>query len=327
MEGPKRCPPSQIVRRSHHRARVRRHTESHRKPKSAERGPTIRLALAGFLSRPKKHQIHILAEFIAEAFGDLKPHAIGQRQVGLINAYLERYENPFTKSRRAAAARAILRHLEHKFGAPELAHEIAKAVNPKPRNVTATDEERRLLIATAPPHLRCWLMMCSDLAIRGGTAARLGPNDYDREARILTFRTKYQNAQQVPVTAELHAIFETCTDKSLPFVSQLPRTSERHPSARDRPPLGRPTTGNKLGKLFKAHRERQGVTRKLTAHDLRRTTARNVYAITRDLRTVQALLGHSDLPSTVWYLQDNLTTIPVTALELAKLPPTTEKTQ
>jgi hypothetical protein len=40
-----------------------------------------------------------------------------------------------------------------------------------------------------------------------------------------------------------------------------------------------------------------------------------------------ALLGHSDLNSTAWYLQDNLVTVPASTLELAKLPPTTETIQ
>jgi integrase len=78
-----------------------------------------------------------------------------------------------------------------------------------------------------------------------------------------------------------------------------------------------------LSGAFGSLKRQLGITRKLTPHDLRRTTARNVYAITRDLRTVMALLGHSDLNSTAWYLQDNLVTVPASTLELAKLPPTT----
>jgi site-specific recombinase XerD len=38
----------------------------------------------------------------------------------------------------------------------------------------------------------------------------------------------------------------------------------------------------------------------------------------RDLRVVQALLGHSDLTSTLWYLQDNLTTVDIVTREQAK---------
>jgi site-specific recombinase XerC len=52
-----------------------------------------------------------------------------------------------------------------------------------------------------------------------------------------------------------------------------------------------------------------------------------VYKATRDLRVVQALLGHSNLAQTAWYLQDELTEVSVDVLELAKLNPTTETIQ
>jgi integrase len=69
------------------------------------------------------------------------------------------------------------------------------------------------------------------------------------------------------------------------------------------------------------------IRRQITPHDLRRTTARRVYDNTRDLRIAQAVLGHSNLKSTLWYLQDNLTEVPISALELAKLNPLTERPQ
>jgi integrase/recombinase XerC len=165
--------------------------------------------------------------------------------------------------------------------------------------------------------------MCSDLAIRSGTAARLGPEHYDRERGLLTFRTKYQNAQQLPVTGALKALLDQCTDPTLPFVAQLPRGRNWKRGDKPLPPLGRPMDYHSLSGAFGSLKRQLGITRKLTPHDLRRTTARNVYAITRDLRTVMALLGHSDLNSTAWYLQDNLVTVPASTLELAKLPPTT----
>ncbi len=219
-----------------------------------------------------------------------------------------------------ALRNGILRYLWEEFGAPRLHSKITKVTKPKPRNVTATTEERAAIIAAAPPALRCWLLLCSDCAIRSGTAARLTPAEYDSAQRILTFRTKYQNAQQLPVTAELAKLLDACKDTALPFVQQLDRG---------------PVQGQKVGtldyqalsKTFGRLKHRLGITRKLTPHDLRRTTARQVYAITHDLRTVQALLGHAELSTTLWYLQDNLQTVPVSALEVAKLNPLTERPQ
>lgn len=84
---------------------------------------------------------------------------------------------------------------------------------------------------------------------------------------------------------------------------------------------------NSLRKLFANLRRKLGIRRKLTAHDLRRTTATRIYDATRDVRLVQALLGHGDLGSTLWYLDHHLTPVPIESLELAKLNPTTETIQ
>jgi integrase/recombinase XerC len=164
----------------------------------------------------------------------------------------------------------------------------------------------------AAPHLRCWLMLCSDLGIRSGTAAKLTPSSYDKEAGVLRFRTKYEAINSLPVTKELAELLNGCEDADVPFIAQL---------------SGRKSTYGSLGVQFRKLRKAVGIHRQITPHDLRRTTARAVYQITKDLRTVQALLGHSDLAHTAWYLQDDMTPVPVPTLELAKLNPTTETIQ
>jgi integrase len=169
--------------------------------------------------------------------------------------------------------------------------------------------------------------LCSDLAIRSGTAIKLGPEHYDRTTGLLTFRTKYQNAQRLSVTAELRALLDTCTVEGKPFVAQLPRGMHWR---RDKPlpPLPRKTISvDALYSAFARVKKRVGITRQLTPHDLRRTTARRIYDMNHDLRVVQAVLGHSNMKSTLWYLQDNLVEIPVAAFELAKLNPITERPQ
>ncbi len=156
----------------------------------------------------------------------------------------------------------------------------------------------------------------------------LGPSHYDSVSGTLTFRTKYENAQQLPVTNELRALLDLCGDPALPFVAQLPRGIGRnHRGSYDLKPWGKPLEYHSLVGSFNTLKKKLKITRKLTLHDLRRTTARNVYRTTRDLRLVQALLGHSDLKTTAWYLQDNLTVVAPSVLELAKLSPVTERTQ
>lgn len=168
--------------------------------------------------------------------------------------------------------------------------------------------------------------MCSDLAIRSGTAAAMTPAHYDAARHVLTFRTKYDNAQELPVTGELRELLDTPgLDPGVPFVAQLPRGFEWR-TGRTLMGLGRmehSSLHNAWGKL----KRRLGLRPALRPHDLRRTTVRRVYDATRDLRLAQALLGHSDLTSTLWYLQGDQVPVEVSTLELAKLNPLTERPQ
>jgi integrase len=171
-------------------------------------------------------------------------------------------------------------------------------------------------MALASPHIRCLLMLCSDMAIRSGTARLLTPEHYDAGAKTLTFTTKYQNRQVLPVPAELAKLLDQCVKPGIPFVAQLPRGD----SARGRYfKYDRPLSNQQLDNDWKRLKARAGITRKLTLHDLRRTTAFKVYDATRDVRLVQAILGHSSLTSTCWYLDHRLTQVPVDVFEQARL--------
>lgn len=211
---------------------------------------------------------------------------------------------------------------DHK--APRLFERIVKPRTPPPRNVTATEAERAAVMKLASPHMRCMLMLCSDMAIRSGTARALTPEHYDSGRKVLTFSTKYDNRQALPVPTELAGLLDGCKRPDLPFVAQLTRDN----SVRGRYfKYDRPLSHQQLDLDWKRLKARAGITRKLTMHDLRRTTVTRVYDATKDIRLAQAILGHRNLTSTVWYLDHHLTQVPVEAFELAKLNPTTETVQ
>lgn len=141
----------------------------------------------------------------------------------------------------------------------------------------------------------------------------------------MTFTTKYDEKQTLPVTAELAVLLGTAgLESNVPYVAQLPRG--RSLNGKKLKPLGRMSV-EALRNVLLTTRKQIGITHKLTAHDLRRTTAVAVYEQTKDLRVAQAVLGHADLTSTLWYLDHHLTPVDVAALELAKLNPTTEVIQ
>jgi integrase len=197
----------------------------------------------------------------------------------------------------------------------------------RPRNVTATDDEIDQILSNAPAHLRLWLLLCSDLAIRSGTACRIGPEHYDRKAGTLTFTTKFHARQRLPVTEEIARELLKCDQQDQrSFVMQLWAGLRR----RGRRPRGRTPTACTLNKEFAEFRRSIGITRKLTPHDLRRTSAVKLYEHTKDARDVQSFLGHASLQATVWYLDHDMRPISRHTLELIKgsrtPPPTEEKT-
>jgi integrase len=216
---------------------------------------------------------------------------------------------------RAQGVRRVLRWLVERHGAP---HTIIRAVplvpRPSPRAITATNAERDKILNAATPYMRCFILLCSDLALRSGTAATICPNDYNEERREITCKTKYGNNVTLPVTDELVDLFASCKGPSaMPYVHQLhPQNAIRTDSLRFN---------------FAKLRKDCKISKQLTPHDLRRTTAVRTLELTHDLRVVQALLGHRGLSQTLHYLDHNNTPVSRATLETAKLNAKTEAIQ
>jgi integrase/recombinase XerC len=203
-------------------------------------------------------------------------------------------------------------------GAPKLDHHVRRYPGLRPRNVTATEEERAAILDAAPPHLRLWILLCSDTAMRSGTAIKIGPEHYDPKRRTLTFTTKYGEALTMPTTADIEAMLDDCEMRNPEtFVRQLWRNQ---PGMKTRQPSTLRGQQATLEHSFKALRIRLGITRRIVPHDLRRTSAVAMYRYTRDVRDVQALLGHRNLASTIWYLDHDLRPIAHETLEAIKRP-------
>ncbi|WP_109486932.1 tyrosine-type recombinase/integrase [Occallatibacter savannae] len=186
----------------------------------------------------------------------------------------------------------------------------------RPRSVTVRHEEIAALLDAAPDFLRLWILFCSDLAIRSGTAARLGPYQYDASERMLRFTTKCEARLALPVTQEIADLIALCDLRDpTSFVRQL---WMRKPRELGRRPKRDCTSADRLRILFRQLCKEQGIERRITPHDLRRTTAVGMLRLTHDVRDVQAILGHRSLQSTIWYLDHDLRPVPRHNLELIK---------
>jgi integrase len=218
--------------------------------------------------------------------------------------------------------RNLLLWLWANYGAPKLDDEISHYPGIRPRNVTVTDDERVCLLNAANDHMRLFILLCSDLAIRSGTAAKLNAANYDEESGVLRFNTKKAEAVTLPVTAEIRAMLARCDmGTSEPFIRQLWREDDRRKHRRGRL-CDRDVRngGNVLTRKFRCLKNSLGITRRITPHDLRRTTAVAMFEQTGDVRDVQSLLGHRSLQSTIWYLDHDLRPVKRSNLELIKRP-------
>lgn len=222
-----------------------------------------------------------------------------------------------TRVVRCNTLRRMLRFLWEVEGAPKLDDHVPHLGSIRPRSVTATRGQIDTLLDAATPTLRLFLLLCSDLAIRSGTAVLISPHHYDPHSRTLRFKTKYDEKVCLPVTDELAAILDACDlHSSIPFLTQL-RKAERRPGHQQESDVMNP---RHLRKEMKKLRLSLGIEKRIIPHDLRRTTAVALYKRTRDIRKAQALLGHHNLQSTFWYLDHDLEDVDVADLEAIKRP-------
>lgn len=197
--------------------------------------------------------------------------------------------------------KALARFLRHVKASEEITSEVPRVRQPSPRLVIATDAERESLLAAATPRLRFFLLLCADLGLRHRTATRITISNYDAAARSLSFTTKGNAHQTLPATREIadtiEALIRAGRDPHTPIVTLLrPAKQQGHP----------PGPNPRFAKAFDKLKTQLRIRRELHIHDLRRTAAEDVWEATKDLRLVQAQLGHRSPITTVRYLANRI---------------------
>ncbi len=220
----------------------------------------------------------------------MKPHSVTRDHVfRMFVPWRERGLSAKTQRQYNGGLRRLLRWLQVNEAIVQTIPHI-KNVRPRGNIVQQADFEK--LLAAAPPHMRLYLLLCSDTCIRSGTVVRLCENDWNPETEQLLFKTKANAVVTLPTSERL---------------ARLIREAVAYPGNRFEPlltRLGGPQTkwrGHAYGRQLKMLIEHLGL-QKFTSHDLRRSQARRVYEGTKDLRLAQAILGHSNIASTFYYL-------------------------
>jgi len=195
---------------------------------------------------------------------------------------------PKTISNYQQALRWLMRWLDVPFS---IAAAMPHIMGVRPRGTLVTVEAFNKVLDHVRPHMRLYLLLCSDAAMRSGTAVKITEANYDRERRSLVFTSKANSHVYVPLTARLAAMIEQAEEygeRDKPLVGRLGGM------------IGRNAAGHYARALQRAIRD-AGVER-FTSHDLRRSTARRLYQDTKDVRLVQHMLGHVSMKSTFDYL-------------------------
>ena len=156
------------------------------------------------------------------------------------------------------------------------------------------------MVASAKPRLELFLRLCSEMALRFMEAYRVTPGNWDRERHTLKILTKGGKTRTIPTPETIERLLAIAAEKQ-PTESAISTLA------------GMQLQPDSLRKQFRKLVETCHVNPKLTPHDLRRTTATALYTLSKDLRAVQQVLGHSDLTSTLHYIApltpENLSTL------------------
>jgi integrase len=195
---------------------------------------------------------------------------------------------PSTSYIRSCIFRRLLKALQQ-FGAPPL--NIPRQRKPQPRSVIATPEKVQALLRQAKPPMRLFILLCWQMALRFSEALAVTPNSFNPEDHTVTIRTKGGKVRTIEATRDVYDMLivakEAAGDPGQSCIAILNGGKEISPGG--------------IRSMWWKHTKAAGVT-ELHPHDLRRTTATNIYRATHDLRAVQQYLGHDNMASTVHYI-------------------------
>jgi integrase len=261
---------------------------------SRKKGPPLVPAqipiLAWARAKPTNKSAAIIARELAALYQDRPCSAIRAIECSnIVTAWRARYARNTVYTRRWAFAN-LLKNLEE-YGAPAGIHlRLPIVPGPVARKQIATQEEIAALLAAADPATKTWILLISHCGFRGGEAIRVTPSHYNPTDQTITINTKHSGEKTAPVSEQLQGILESLSAPEIAHTPVVDTLSKRHLSY-----------GQMLEKwhtlLAKA-----GIPTKLRPHDLRRTSAQALWRSSRNLSAVQALLGHSSIRSTAWYL-------------------------
>jgi site-specific recombinase XerD len=157
--------------------------------------------------------------------------------------------------------------------------------------VLSTDEIRRLFQCASPPWFLSLVQLTYACGLRIGEVVRLRPGDLDSARMVVQVRcAKGRKDRLVPLSAALLALLRNYWRQYRPREWLFP---SRHP--------GQHRNIGSVQRLFRRALLAAGITKKASMHTLRHSYATHLLEAGCDLFTLQKLLGHNQLSTTLRY--------------------------
>ena len=153
-------------------------------------------------------------------------------------------------------------------------------------------EVRRLLAATDNLKHKAMLAMTYGSGLRISEVAHLTVGDIDSARMTVLVRQGKCRRDRYTILST------TALDTLVPYLRTYRPVSWLFPGVI----AGRPITTSTIGAVMRHAKKRAGITKRVSVHSLRHAFATHLLEDGTDVRSVQALLGHRSLKTTIIYL-------------------------
>ena len=167
--------------------------------------------------------------------------------------------------------------------------------------VMSPDEMRRLLAVASSLRVRVLLSLGYGCGLRAGEIVRLKVKHIDSAQHIIRIeQSKGRKDRNVMLSPEMHGLLRQWW-KVRPSRFDAGMVSQERWLFPSRKTAGKPITTRQLSRLFHAVTKAAGIKKSVTLHALRHSFATHLLERGRDVRVIQALLGHEKLDTTARY--------------------------
>ena len=246
--------------------------------------------------------LRMLREFLEKRLGRVPtPTEITREMIVQFGVSL-RGAAPLTLRRKYACISSFfgfLQDMGYAQGNPARRLPLPRVSQPVP--VCLSEEMAQKLIAAADsPWTKAAVVLLLSTGIRRSEAVAITLDDLDLENRQLLIRGKGDKERMVPLTDQAVEAIQA-------YLPHRTKTQSRHlfVSAWK----GQPLHGRCINRMLKIVIQKAGLEGQgITPHKLRHTFATHLIRNGTDIRTVQELLGHSDIQTTARYLHSDTRT-------------------